>query len=969
MWNKEISVSYINSHAEGSSLGKCAEYVRKAVEAGGVTIRIPRPRIGNSASACDYGPSLVAIGFRPVFTYTGNGPTGTTSITGQQVGDVVVIQPIAGHPHGHIALYNGQKWVSDFVQQVGFYPGSSYRNAKPAYILYRYGAQEETKETSPDKTQLNKICYPVAKMSGQEFTQLEEILAHLEGESTGTYMIGRNGMWHGGIHITNATTPWCALSGKAASEKIDFPVTYEGEQAVRCMVDGEVVAYRICKDYMQIPWESGPLHCSGSFVLVRHYLQPGKTEKSGLHFYTLYMHLAPYSAYETEQEDKLWEVQDKLTAYDPEWGKTGKESKQASDSFRKSTVPKGAIIEWNPADTSRHATAYNQRGYGLVTFKGLSDEAQKKGVKTSLTPGSQYWMLVDKKNIAPATLGVPRPYWWKKLLPPAKEIMQFDKVVCPTPYAISAGDSVGHLGYFQVAKDGGYEARYQVHIECISMDNNLPEFLKNPEKVGEKNPLWLKYSPGLELYKKDAQTGTFNKDGRTTPRSGILTLSKVSSETDKSSKVEYWNLAPENGYVPKVKGGAELLSQYDLAKLGFKTEISEPASFDYLNGKMQPTGLIRNVFQSQLDAAKDDTRVSHALVPFNYQRLLNKIDSGAKEYSPMEYLRALHNPSYRGVVQKIIVKHPSDWYYSKSDAIWQTFLDPLKKEAPEWKKYSEAFLDKMAWMQDVTTEKLGPSLWHMHPVMFLGALNVISTGSITIEMILAANLGEGKAQCEKILPYMNKYAQVYEITNKKEIAHFLSQIGHESQFRVIEESLSYSPKRMREVYGCKGGAKNYVKSADACSLGKLRDKLWSQESYYSSNPKNLGNYVYEKRMGNGPESSGDGYKYRGRGMIQLTGKDSYQSFTNTHNQMNIGDAKDFVRNPDLIVSEVEYGVESAFSFWVKKTNKEGEHLTTVAKSGSVFDVTQIVNGGQNGYTDRKKRYNKVAILLGLKVEE
>ena len=210
--------------------------------------------------------------------------------------------------------------------------------------------------------------------------------------------------------------------------------------------------------------------------------------------------------------------------------------------------------------------------------------------------------------------------------------------------------------------------------------------------------------------------------GRTTARSGILTLSKVSSETDKSSKLDYWQLSPENGYVPKGSAGADLLSQYDLAKLGFKTEISEPASFDYLNGKTQPTGLIRSVFQSLYDAAKDDTRISHALVPFNYQRLLKRIDSGAGEYSPMDYLRALHNPAYREVVQKTIVKHPSDWYHSKSDSVWQTFLEPLKKEAPEWKKYSEAFLDKLTWMQDVTTEKLGPSLWHMHPVMFLGML-------------------------------------------------------------------------------------------------------------------------------------------------------------------------------------------------------------------------------------------------------
>lgn len=568
-----------------------------------------------------------------------------------------------------------------------------------------------------------KICYPIAKRSGQEFTRQEEILAHLAGESTGLYMIGRNGMWHGGIHITHATTPWCALSGKAASEKTDFPLAYKGERAVRCMVDGDVVAYRICKDYMQIKWSGGPLHCSGSFVLVRHYIQPGESEKSGLHFYTLYMHLAPYSAYESPQQETLWVVQDRLAAWDPEWVMVaGSDNATARNTWRRGTLPKGAIVEWDQTDTNLHATAWNHRGYGLVTFRGLGEEAQKRGAKSSLTPGQRYWILVDKNNISPLNAGATQPCWWRALLPPAREVMKFDQVVCPDPFAISAGDSVGHLGYFQAAKDYGYEARYQVHIECISMDDNLPAFLTNPDKAGGKDPLWLKYSPDMTLYGKDIKTGTFAKDGRSTARTGILRLDGVSAEADSGSGQEYWRLAAENGYLPKGEGGPELLSQYDLAKLGFRTEISEPESFDYLNGKKQPQGLVRNLFQALLNAAKDDTRVSHALVPYNYQRLLYKIDSGEKDYSPLEYLSALHNPSYRDVVLKTIVKHPSDWYHKKGDAIWQTFLAPLKKDDLSWHRYSEEFLDKMAWMQEVTTERLGPSLWHMHPVMFLGAL-------------------------------------------------------------------------------------------------------------------------------------------------------------------------------------------------------------------------------------------------------
>ncbi|RZN44663.1 hypothetical protein D9736_22660 [Escherichia sp. E10V10] len=716
MWNSSASVSYINSHAEPGSLGKCAAYVRRAVEAGGVKIKIPPPRIGNSASACDYGPSLEAAGFKSVYSYTGSGLTDTAIIPGQQAGDIVVIQPVAGHPHGHIALFNGTNWVSDFIQLRGFYPGKKYRDIKPAYILYRFTDDSASDSNVGGKKQPVKIVWPLPSNSrGSEFKNQEEILSHVGGESTGQYMIGRSGMWHGGLHITEATTPWCALSGKSPLEALDFPVPFKGEQAIRCMADGEVIAYRICRDYLTIAWESGPLNFSGSFVLVKHYIQPGEEETSGLHFYTLYMHLAPYSAYEAEAENQ-WVVQDTLRAYSEMDLLTAKLTSDKTSPQIAGHMPGGARVEWDPADSNLNATGSNKRKYGLVTLKSIPEETS-----STLTPGQRYWIAVDNNNVKSAPGAVPD--WWRHLLPPAKEVMVFDKTVSlSSPLPIKAGDPIGHMGYYQAPKDGGYEARYQVHIECTSMDDNLEKFLTNPEKVGEKNPLWLKYSPGLALYTKDVAKGTFSKGATSTTRTGILPLSKVTAETDKSTKQEYWQLRPENAYVPKGQAEPQLLSQYDLAKLGFRTETAEPASFDYLDGKNQPTGFFRSLINSLYEAATGDTRTSHALVKHNYQRLLDKIDSGSDRYSPMEYWRALHNPDYRDVLQKTIVKHPSDWYFKKDYAIWQPFLNALKKDAPEWKKYSEDFLDKMAWMQDVSTEKLGPSLWHMHPIMFLGAL-------------------------------------------------------------------------------------------------------------------------------------------------------------------------------------------------------------------------------------------------------
>ncbi|ELY2486359.1 hypothetical protein C5960_18115 [Cronobacter sakazakii] len=159
-------------------------------------------------------------------------------------------------------------------------------------------------------------------------------------------------------------------------------------------------------------------------------------------------------------------------------------------------------------------------------------------------------MLVDNNNIKPAPGS--GPGWWAHLLSPAKEIMVFDKTVSLSkPFAIKAGDPVGHMGYFQAPTEGGYEARYQVHIECTSMDDNLEKFLTNPEKVGEKNPLWLKYAPGLALYTKDVAKGTFAKGTTSTTRTGILPLSKVTTETGNPQSRSTGNFCQKMPTYPK----------------------------------------------------------------------------------------------------------------------------------------------------------------------------------------------------------------------------------------------------------------------------------------------------------------------------------------------------------------------------------------------------------------------------------
>ncbi|EMB3200076.1 hypothetical protein U8296_003627 [Salmonella enterica] len=505
-------------------------------------------------------------------------------------------------------------------------------------------------------------------------------------------------MWHGGIHITDATTPWCALSGKAPQEVMEYPVPGKGEQAIRCMADGEVVAYRINRDYLTLPWESGDLFYSSSFVLVRHHIQPGQTAASSLTFYTLYMHLAPWSAYPEES-----------TAYKVADGQHLKAYVDDTLQWTATTLKPGTRVNWNKSDPAAQMTARGRRYAHVSLVEGITD-------KMNLNAGDLLWVVCDNGNLLPDHNGPERPAWWSNLLPPAKETMQFDTVVCPTPYPIRSGDAIGHLGYYQAPKDGGYNGRYQVHIECVTTDD-LPRFLSNSEHVERDKPAFGKYPAGIPLYMKNSVNAIYQSQ-LTTHQDGIFPLN--GSQYTEDNQVTYWQAGASRGYV--AESDLKLLSRYDLAERGFETVEASPRSFDHLDGKNQPAGLVRHIFQMLFNASSKDPRTSHAQVKHNYQRLLDKIDSGETRYSAQEYRRAVQNPDYIDHLQHLCVKHPGDWYCTSDDPVWQAFFTTLlKKEAPEWYSYGIRFLNATRWMDQVPDMSRTP--WHMHPLVFLDAIS------------------------------------------------------------------------------------------------------------------------------------------------------------------------------------------------------------------------------------------------------
>jgi len=187
---------------------------------------------------------------------------------------------------------------------------------------------------------------------------------------------------------------------------------------------------------------------------------------------------------------------------------------------------------------------------------------------------------------------------------------------------------------------------------------------------------------------------------------------------------------------------------------------------------------------------------------------------------------------------------------------------------------------------------------------------------------------------EAVIQMIPDTAAKFQINTPLRLAHFLAQCGHESGgFRLTQENLNYSAKGLNGIF------KKYFPTEAAAAA-------------YARNPQKIANKVYGNRMGNGDEASGDGFKFRGRGYIQLTGKDNYTAFGKSINE-------DICANPDKISSQ--YALLSAAWFF----SKNGLHKMADegASDAVVTKITKRVNGGTIGLADRIKHFKEYYHLL------
>jgi putative chitinase len=191
-------------------------------------------------------------------------------------------------------------------------------------------------------------------------------------------------------------------------------------------------------------------------------------------------------------------------------------------------------------------------------------------------------------------------------------------------------------------------------------------------------------------------------------------------------------------------------------------------------------------------------------------------------------------------------------------------------------------------------------------------------------------------------PYADNWHRVleqllpeYEINTPQRIAAFIAQCAHESgNFRVLKENLNYRAATLRKIFP------KYFPT----------DELANEYASKPNKQEAIANKVYANRMGNGDEASGDGFRYCGRGLIQLTGKDNYTFFAGSLG-ISVEEAAEYLQT-------FEGAVQSACWFW------ETNNLNKWADTGDIKELTRRINGGYIGLEDRIKHYEHALHILG-----
>lgn len=552
------------------------------------------------------------------------------------------------------------------------------------------------------------IRYPVRKADGRDYKNYDELLTDIRKNAHGWWLLGVNRYWHGGIHVGTSSSPASVLNQETPEKSV--PLQF--------MMDGEVVAWRVNRDYAAIEcYQERPLRQSGTFVLVKSVYKPDEQDESSwLTLYQLYMHIAPLSEF---PKRLLYRVTQKGHGV-----RMRKYSRH--DDSREIAPDVLANKHGHPRTLTQGDTLAVLQQKSFLQEQQPEPFALVQRLQDGKPAGELFWVSMRPEYLEPdGQCYVCLPDWMHSAL---NHGVFDDVVVPPVPLKVmvKAGDAVGFLGAQDLADEDNYPqiitTDYKAHIELLSLDKHVPDVVANMKgiKTGKqfiklklKRPLYLRNGEGEESTFEQISAITRVDAGKIIPRDATYPF------TDKTG-VTYFQIRPHTWMH---QNDVEQLSQHDLAGLNFHCiEAEHTTDFTRTLDERWLIDALKSI-SSHFDSEKGP---QFAQAKMFYDSLIRNAENRRPptpypDKSLDQYLfGALHTnqmniPEY---ARRLIVKHDSSWHSTRDDTRWSSVCKS-RDESPVVKMANGGFLDVTHWMDKVPPFASQRSVWHFHPLEFL----------------------------------------------------------------------------------------------------------------------------------------------------------------------------------------------------------------------------------------------------------
>lgn len=566
-------------------------------------------------------------------------------------------------------------------------------------------------------------------------TEFMEALQGSEGDTF--WLMKKVELWHGGIHLCESFA--------------DNTVFKPGSHGLKCMTDGQVVAWRLNDNYQTAPFKKKMLKFSTTFVLIKSTCTPDKDKPdNALDFYTLWMQIAPLSEYGITDTPEATVTASALKIRQDNtfsgWMRNGmpRGINVPRDALHRyeapqdthTTLPRGSVVEIKQEATF----ILNGRPapFIFVTVVSVPEEA-----KTGLSAGESGWISALDKFVKRQIITL--PVWMQK----ARKHGVFNQVVTVSgeeALSVKAGDVIGHLS---LSEQPYGDPRHFCHLEVFSQDARMKDFLTNKAGVTGGVAELHTLTDKMRWQQRDRDNSFVVAGVGGDP--STATAERYTPETQcrrREADGKTWYYIPgELAWM--AAEDVERVNQFDVEKRGFIALEQEDSPQSIFQTPKE--SWLRQAFGQLEELARGETRDRYSSSYLEkYQKLLKQMDSNQDGLIDAgELWRFLHNrqPHIQYQVQRLVVKHHSEWLKDGTSALWQAALDEQAKRYPDLALFNRDVINKLVWMKEVPEIRSGEALWHMHPIVFLDAIKAdeydFSTRESTIRAIVAESRKQG----------------------------------------------------------------------------------------------------------------------------------------------------------------------------------------------------------------------------------